>query len=80
MRRNILKELKDEVAAMRAGKAPVEEYTGREAAEMKGARGTRAGKVRVAVSRATFAKLTKVARNEKLNVSELIDKIAKGLK
>lgn len=80
MRSIRLKELEDELAAMRAGKAPVEEYTGREAAEIQSARGVRKGQVRVAVSRATFAKLTKVARNEKMNVSELIDKIAKGLK
>ncbi len=70
VRKSFVRELKAELNAMREGRAPIEEYTGQEA-------GTASTGVHISVSKATYRRLEKLAKQQNVAVSELIDQLSK---
>jgi len=91
MRRDILKELKQELEDMKAGKSQVEICPEKEAhlyrKPRRGSKSVVTSAVKadekylsVSVSRSAYAKLIRVARREKIEVSELIERLAKAQK
>ena len=64
MNKSFVKELQGELDAMRAGKSQIERYTGREVHESKG--------VAVRVSKATYARLSRLAKEKNVPIGTLI--------
>ena len=66
MKRDLLKDLKEEAKAMREGRSVIEEITGHEV-EVEQAF------VNVKISRNAFAQISKLAKKRKMGVGEIIE-------
>lgn len=70
MKRDFLKELREETKAMQEGRSVIEELTGREAQEAADAE---QALVTVQISKSAFAQISKLAKKRKKGVGAIIE-------
>lgn len=70
MKRDLLKELREEAKAMREGRSVIEELTGREAQEAAGAE---QALITIRISKNAYSRISELAKKRKKDVREIIE-------